>query len=94
MDWGLDVAHFVTHPKAKWLVHLRGPIASRELLLELNLPAQSPLFSNPPQGHCMPKSHVKKYLAFKAQLDFIEDCEAYHISSYVISSHSATNSRQ
>ena len=27
------------------------------------------------------KSHVKKHLAFKAHLDFIEDCEAYHVSS-------------
>lgn len=64
MDWGLDVAHFVTHPKAKWLVHLRGPIASRELLLELNLPAQSPLFSNPPPRSLHAEVTCEKVLGF------------------------------
>ena len=48
--------------------------------MELNFPDLSLLLSTPPKVTVW-KSHVKKHLAFKAQLEFIEDCEAYHVSS-------------
>ena len=51
-----------------------------EVLSDLNLPDLSELLSSPPKTSIW-KSHTKKHLALRAQLEFLESCEMYHISS-------------
>ena len=52
----------------------------QELLALHNLPDLTILLNDTPSSNAW-KSFVKKNLSFKAHLDFIEECESYHLSS-------------
>ena len=52
----------------------------QDILAKHSLPDLSTLLSNTPSSNVW-KSHVCKYLVLKAYLEFLEECDAYHLSS-------------
>ena len=52
----------------------------QELLTKHSLPYLSTLLRNTPSSRVW-KTHVRKFLALRVYLDFLEECDTYHLSS-------------